>query len=68
MPAYEPFHYRLVNLVLHQMPHRQPAGEMLGDLSVRLNAQERAATRVQIENKTLKNYAEMTGGHPAANK
>jgi hypothetical protein len=50
------------------MPHRQPAGEMLGDLSVRLNAQECVAARVQIESKILKNYAEMTGGHPAVNK
>ena len=41
---------------------------MLGDLSVRLNAIDRMTARVQIENESMKNYAEMTGSHPTANK
>ena len=41
---------------------------MLRDLPVRLNASNRMTPRVQLENEIMKNYAEMTGGHPATNK
>jgi hypothetical protein len=50
------------------MPRRQPAGEVFGDLSVSLNAIDRMTARVQIENESVKNYAEMTGSHPTANE
>ena len=50
------------------MPRRHPTGEMLGDLSVSLNAMDRMTARVQIENEIMQNYAEMTCRHPAANE
>ena len=68
MAANELFHHRLIKLAHWQMLCRQPAGEMLGNLSVRLNDHEHVTARLQIEGEIIKNYAEMAGSHPAANK
>jgi hypothetical protein len=68
MSAQELFYYRLVNLAQNQMSRCQPAEKMLGDLSVRLDAIDRMTARVQIEDEIMKNYAEMTGGHPVTHE
>jgi hypothetical protein len=67
VPTHESLDHSLVDLRPSHPPRCQPAAEMLDDLRVGLNAGQRVPARVQIEDKVVKNYAEMAGSHPPTN-